>query len=235
MGRSMKFSVLVAAGVMAAAGSSAAADVVGTWQFMQITANNAGNIGVGGRISMDLISVDDDPNQALFRFYWNEDNGGSSTITDIYFDDGTLLGIASFGGSAGVSFGPGNNNGAPPGANGNEWNWDEGEDSQNFAADPNTPQGMANGVQFGENVDILFNLQDDLTVDDVLAAINLAFTDLHNDLDGGLRVGLHVQGLVGGSSEGFIMVPVPPAAWAGLASLGGVCGLGYVRRRSFRA
>jgi hypothetical protein len=33
----------------------------------------------------------------------------------------------------------------------------------------------------------------------------------------------------------MILVPLPPAAWAGLASLAGIGAFGYVRRRSFRA
>lgn len=39
----------------------------------------------------------------------------------------------------------------------------------------------------------------------------------------------------GNAQDMLTIVPLPPAGWAGLASLGGVIGMGYVRRRKQRA
>ncbi len=38
----------------------------------------------------------------------------------------------------------------------------------------------------------------------------------------------------GNRQDQFVMVPLPPAAWAGLGTIAGVIGFGYIRRRSLR-
>src|SRR5512145_721995 len=75
--------------------TAASADVIG---FFKLT--NNGNEDVSAQLSVDVTAVGTD--QVAFTFYNNV--GIASSITDVYFDDGTLLGIASVTGSAGVDF-----------------------------------------------------------------------------------------------------------------------------------
>ena len=148
----------------------------------------------------------------------------ASSITDVYFDDGTLLGIASITGMPGfVEFSqyasppdlPGGNNVSPPFVT-----------TAGFSADSDSPVQPL-GVNPGEFLRITFDLQDDGVFDDVL-----------NELSSGeLRIGIHVQGFNSGGSESFInngivednvKIPAP-----GALVLCGI-GIGYVnwlRRR----
>jgi len=171
------------------------------------------------------------PNQVQFKFT----NNSTSSLTDVYFDDGSLLGISSiFDSGAGVSFSqgaappilPGYNNANPPFAV-----------TAGFSADSNAPTA-ANGVTAGEWLAIDFNLINGKTYNDVLLALTLPNNGLGpNDL----RIGVHVQSFAsGGGSESFINVegavsPVPEAdAWAMM-----VAGLGLVgfmaRRKRYEA
>jgi hypothetical protein len=139
--------------------------------------------------------------------------GSASSVTDVYFDDGSLLGISSITNGPGVSFTqdasppnlPGGNNISPP-----------FQVTAGFLADSD-PAVQPNGVNPGEWLKISFSLQSGGT-----------FSDVINELsDGRLRIGIHVQGFSSGGSESFVNVPVPiPAAvWlfgSGLLGLAGV-------------
>jgi len=153
--------------------------------------------------------------QVLFTF----SNAGSAaaSITDVYFDDGSLLSIASISSSAGVSFThlanpanlPGGNNASPP-----------FQTTQGFSADSN-PSVSQNGVdQSAEFLALTFDLQS-----------GKSFVDVVNNLaTGALRIGLHVQAFADGQSESFVNVPVPEPT--SLALIGSVlAGLGLVARR----
>jgi hypothetical protein len=180
-------------------------------------------------MTVEVIEVAN-PNQTAFKFFWNTSFTGS--ITDIYFDDGSLLGISAISNGPGVSFSPGASPGNLPGGNAVNFNTSAG-----FSADSDSPVS-ANGVQWAsptnKYVQILFDLQAGQTVNDVIAAIQLGLMNPGVDVAGGLRIGLHVQASSDGQSQSFVIVPLPPAAWAGVASLAGVFGFGYLRRRSFR-
>ena len=120
----------------------------------------------------------------------------------MYFDDGTLLGIASIINSDPV---PPATHGvlftqdaletvAPrdlPG--GNEANPSFVCTSPLFSADSDSP-AQPNGVNPGETLGILFNLQGILTLSNVI-------TDLESHA---LRIGIHVQGFDSEGSESFI-------------------------------
>jgi hypothetical protein len=172
--------------------------------------------------------LEDGTDQVLFTFYNNPDSDlGSdfaefytpdplaSSIADVYFDDGSLLGIADiFNGGPGVSFSdpavpedlPGGNSIEPP-----------FETTAGFSADSDTPvQPM--GVNPDEFVGILFNLQPGRDFGDVLAAIYQGFDD---PLGGeSLRIGLHLQAIGPESgSDSFTMTPVPGAVILGLLGL----------------
>lgn len=149
--------------------------------------------------------------QALFTFK----NVGpeQSVISEIYFDDGTLLGIASVINSSGVQFAPYS---ADPGdlSGGNTIGF---EVTAGFLAEANNPEPKW-GVGPGEQVGIVFNLQSGKTFDDVL-------DELATGAPGtGLRIGIHVKSFADGESESFVntppVVPLPGAILLGVLGLG---------------
>jgi hypothetical protein len=222
----------IAAALCVCAGAAVAqAGVVTTLNFGLI--NGGINLGVGGTNQLVCEVRDDLPdasplgaNQARFRFL----NLGptQSSITDIYFEDGTLLAIAAiYNGATGVSFSqyaspghlPGHNLASPPFQSHNQ-----------FQADSNAP-AQPNGVNPGEEVSIVFDLQANKTMADVLACLIRAGETGFNPADhDGLRIGLHVQGYGNGSSNSYVnlppdfpenpVIPLPHAAGLGLFGLG---------------
>jgi hypothetical protein len=165
------------------------------------------------------IGVEVESGPGLDRVSFRFTNTGPSTasITDVYFDDGTLLGIAGVLNGAGVSF----SQGASPG------NLPAGAEATpafvataGFAADSNPPV-QPNGVNPGEELTIVFDLTPGGSYADVLEELR----------DGRLRVGVHVQGFAGGGSESLINTPLAEADSLLLLGLG-LLGLGWFGRRS---
>jgi len=114
-----------------------------------------------------------------------------SSITDVYFDDGTLLGIASIQNTLGlVEFSklatppelPGENNLTP-----------SFETTAGFSADSDPP-AQPLGVNPGETLGITFDLMTGGLFDDVITEL----------ASGELRIGIHVQGYASGGSESFV-------------------------------
>ena len=195
-----------------------------TYGFDCITNNIAGDCAIGeAQLTVDV--TDAGGNQVLFTF--NNAGPDASSITNIYFDDGTLgvlLGIAGIDNShPGVSFSidlpppdqvsppdlPGGNNLSPP------FNVTQG-----LLADSDSPI-QPNGVNPGEYVGILFDLHAGISYLDVLADIGSA----------DLRIGIHVQGFETGGSESFVnYVPVPAAAWLFASGLLGLVGVARRKR-----
>jgi hypothetical protein len=153
-------------------------------------------------------------NQALFVF--RNVGPAASSITDVYFDDGTLLGIAELWNTAGlVDFSIGATPRNLPGGQTVNFQTTAGF----FSADSNMPvQPM--GVNPGERLGVVFNLINGTTFADLLGALDGASA---------LRIGIHAQGFANGQSASFVNeptpltpVPLPPAAWlmaGGLAAL----------------
>jgi hypothetical protein len=202
-------------------GMSLAAQAV-PLDFYCITTNSASNCAIGeAQLAVDVTSYSS--NQVLFTFT----NTGSfqSTISEIYFDDGTLLGIAELidrdnGGDLDVAFtqddvDPVN----PPVLPGGDSIFPVFEVTAGFLADADNPAPRW-GVSPGEWLGIVFNLESGGTYDDVLAELT----------DGRLRIGMHVINFSNGGSESFVNnpIPVPAAIWL-LGS--GLLGLGAIGRR----
>lgn len=158
------------------------------------------------QITVDVTGVS--PGVVNFRF--NNTGPLVSSISEVYFDNGTLLGISSVAHSAGDpwtggSASPGNLPGgasiSPPFVT-----------TAGFLAESN-PSPSQNGVRPGEYLDVVFNLQGGGTLADVLAEL----------VTGEIRLGMHVIAFASGGSVSIVnapVVPVPAAAWLFGSSFG---------------
>jgi hypothetical protein len=188
------------------------------YSFTNITNNSP--IDVSGQLQVEVTAV----GASQVKFHFTNNVGLASSITDVYFDDGTLLGIASVSGSTGVSFAqfaapsdlPGGNDLSP------DFNTTAG-----FSADSNAPVSH-NGVNASsEWLDVIFNLKTGKDFQSVIDALAMS-----PGIEGSLRIGLRIQALSDGDSDSYVnnggVVPIPGAALLGLVGLGAV---GATRRR----
>ena len=202
--------------------------------FYNITNNKPDDAAIGeAQLFVDVTDIngtmDLDADQVLFTFL--NIRTEASSITDVYFDDGTLLEIAYLidsdsGGDSGVDFSQLATPGDLPGGNVIDPGF---ETTEGFSADSD-PKVQPNGVNPGESLGIVFNLKSnetlsDQTLSDVIAQLN----------DGRLRIGIHVQGFASGGSESFVNNPNPVPLPASILLLGaGLIGLLGVERRVVR-
>lgn len=191
--------------------------------FYSLTSNDAG-AQADGVANLGVEVIDLGGSQVRFKFT----NNSSSVLTDVYFDDGTLLGIASISYSSGVSFSQG---AAPPNLPGANLATPGFQVSQGFSADADSPI-IRNGVSQGEWLAVDFTLLDGKTYQDTLAALALP----NGGGTGDLRIGAHVQKFAsGGSSESFIsnvVSAIPePGTYAMLLAGIGLVGMMVSRRR----
>ena len=206
---SMAATAAMVAGLSLGAESSQAV----TLTFFNISNNSGQAAAVATQFSVEVEQGADDT-QASFTFLNNV--GIAASITDVYFDDGSLLGIASISSSSGVSFSEG---ASPPDLPGGEpYSFDT-----SFSADSDPPVAP-NGVNSStEWLTIVFNLVAGMTFTDTIAAL----------ISGELRLGMHVQAIgTSGDSDGFINNPLDPVPLpAGLLLfLSGLAGIGSLGR-----
>ena len=184
---------------------------------LQIFTDN-GQWGTGGSPgpydpNLDMwVEVYNGAGTVSFEFHNENDPSVGGIITDVYFDDGTLLGISQVINGPGVLFEQCATPGDLPGGN---LLYPPFQTTGQFSADSDPPVPH-NGVNIGEWVIIQFDLMPGGTIDDVIAEL----------ADGTLRIGAHIQALADGTSESAIAVPEP--ATLVFFALGM---LGVVRRR----
>jgi hypothetical protein len=212
-----------------------------TYGFTRHTNDNATS-ATAGETQLRMTVTADGAARVNFHFYWV--GSVPMSVCDIYFDDAGNPGpgvLGTFGDSnivesTGVAYSVGASPPSLPGG-GNFVT------SSGLSADSDSPV-EANGINHStEFLNISIALYGSHTFADVIAQINQGFVSTSQR---GLRVGLHVQAIGqgyqgAGGSEAFInntqqivLVPLPPAAWAGLGSFSLVLGAARVRRRRMK-
>lgn len=208
-------------GLVALAGSSARADMV-TYGFERITSN--ASVDIAGQLSVDVTNEGLDDGQVAFIF--RNTGATASEISELYFDDGTLFGISQVVNSdvdpvtfqLGLRLAPGD-------LPGGEYMIPPFETTAGFGVDSDV-RGGGDGVSNPQEwVKIIFDLQyktesDFFSFDDVIAAINLGFTNPW--AADSLRIGIHVRGIDGNDSDSdsFVAVPLPAGMLLGVLGLG---------------
>jgi len=201
-----------------------------TLDFYCITGNNAGDCSIGeAQLAVDVTSYgigtgSGGANQVLFTF--TNTGSNQSTISEVYFDDGTLLALAGLidaddgtGGDPNVDFTQG---ATPPDLPGGNSISPAFQVTAGFLADADNPAPKW-GVSPGESLGIIFDLQSSLTFNDTITALG----------SGELRIGLHVINFASGGSESFVnnaVVPVPAAIWLFGSGLLGLVGMARRKR-----
>lgn len=223
--------IVLAAGLVVI---STPAEAILTYGFQCITYNDSSGTNAG--IGQSQLFVDIEPfNSGQVLFTFRNEGPQPSSITDIYFYDGSLFGIAGLwdaddplGGLVGnpeVDFSEGANPENLPGI-------EELKLSNGFVvvgyADPDSPT-RPEGIDSGEWLGIVFDLRSGMAYQNVVD--DLAF--------GNIMIGIHVQGFAlgengeaGDGSESFINKPEPiPAPGAILLGGIGIVLVGWLRRK----
>lgn len=199
------------------------------FDFWCITDNNPTNAAIGeAQLSLEVTDGEQNPGHVVFIF--TNEGPDDCSITDVYFDDGTLTTLTTlidldepedelhpwFGmGHAGVDF---TQDASPPDLPGGEFIDPPFEVSLGFSADSDPPPpswGVEAALPPDEWLGIEFSMNGG-TLEQVIQELN----------SGILRVGVHVQGFDAGGSESFVNVPEP--ATIALLGLGGLV---LLRRR----
>jgi hypothetical protein len=239
----------VSVGLILVALCSQSQAAIKTYTFENITNNNATNAQTGeDQLSVTVFGASASVGETspfLFEDYGitlEADQVGflfqntgplASAITDVYFDDGTLLGISSIYQSDGVSFSQGAKPDDLPGGEAIGFVTTAG-----FLADSDSPI-KHNGVQPGEYLIIVFDMINGQDYDGTIEALALGRVQPEGQT-GSLRIGIHVQGFANGGSESFVnnppdsgVVPEPATmlVWSGLGLIGALAAYRAKRKK----
>jgi hypothetical protein len=185
-----------------------------TLGFYCLTGNLAGDCTIGE--SQFIVNVNDLGGGSV-EFHFRNLGPAESVISEIYFDDGSLLALSSVIDGPGTNFEPGAN---PPNLPGGENAIPPFNVTATFLAEA-VPAPSMNGAGPSEWVRIHYTLQGTQTYADVINELT----------NGDLRIGIHVIAFQSGGSESFINVPAPEPGTGLLVGLG-LAGMASLRRRS---
>jgi len=218
---------LIAWAALAHSAAGASVDL----SFFRLTDSGAPDIA--GQIRLTVSGVEGQP--GLIDFTFSNEVGTRSSITDIFFADGAILGKASVVQSGSLFVGArstmaGANLLDPEFVTTRAFRTAAGLFNDNGSAV--NPTGLDRAEDF---VTFRFELKNGATTDDVTAALSAAATPYGN-----IRVGVIARSIGGsGGSDSFsnfalLSVPIPAAAWTGVLGLGAVAGVAWIRRRDHR-
>jgi hypothetical protein len=226
-----KHSGAVLLGLTLCVSTAGAASITNTYYFCRITSN--GSQDPAAQFSVDVVG--DAANSTSVSFYFHNSGPIASAVSEIYFDDGTLLSLSSVinsvvgttgfnnDGSANPDNLPAGNSITPPFAA-----------SAGFSTDAQGNPSL--GLNPGETMAMVFALQTGRTYTDTIAALNTGVNAPTGVND--LRIGLHVRAIgTEGNSDSFVSwagtpPEVPEPAEFAMAALGVFgLGLGYRRMR----
>ena len=182
--------------------------------FDCLTGNNLGDCAIGeAQLTVNVTDL----GGGIVQFHFKNAGPLASIISEVYFDDGSLLALSAVIDGPGVDFEP---DATPPNLPGGEEAVPPFEVTEGFLAE-SVPSASKNGVGPSEWLKIQFTLQGGQT-----------FADVIDELETGeLRIGIHVIGFASGGSESFINPPIPEPGTAALLAIGLVA-LGLRRRAS---
>lgn len=204
--------------------------------FGIVEGNSVDPGGIAATLSLEVdyydtidIGNEDYRDRVLFTFINDGPVTSTYSITDIYFEDGTLLELATIfdrtldpsnPAYAGLDF-------DQPVSPGNLTGWSTLDPkfyaTDEFTVDSESPGILANGVNTGESLGLLYTLQENKNFDNVIEAIELGFTnpDPGPTPRYSLRIGIRVQGIGPlDRSDTLILTPEPASLLLGSIGIG---------------
>lgn len=215
---------LLASGIAFGGLVAEGASITNSYFFCRIDPHNA-LVDPSTQFRLDVVG--DSLTDTTPDFYFHNDGPIASAISEIYFDDGTLLGAPTIGNSV-RGFTAFMNGAAPPVLPGGNNLTPPFVPTAVFSVDA---QGNPDvGINPGDTLRLTFNLQSGQDYADTIAALDAGV--LGQDT---LRVGFHVRAIGPDSlSDSFVLwanpVPEPAGLALGAAGLVGL-GVGYRRLR----